>query len=113
MNSPSERRRSARVEVLGKIQGQAVSLGLPVVVREISLGGMSVETPWAFPVGSVCDFLLTLGDGSAVDLLGKVVYSRPATEDGRTFHVSGIQFVDQDDRDPDNPIGGIIEKVKE
>jgi hypothetical protein len=111
MGNPADRRRSARVEVLGRIHGQAVTPDVPIVVREISLGGMSVETAQGFPVASTCDFLLMLGDGSAVDLLGKIVYSRATTEGGRSFYVSGIRFVDHDDRDPDNPVGGLLDKV--
>ena len=109
MSSPTERRRSARVEVLGKVQGQVVA---PVTVREMSLGGMSVETAAAFEVGSVKDFLLTLGDGAAVEVCGKVVYSRPIQEAGRSVYLSGIQFVDHDDADPHTPVGGLIAKVK-
>ena len=111
MSNPADRRRSARVEVLGKIRGQVVSLDVSVLVREISLGGMSIETPTAFTVGSACDFFLTLGDGAGVELLGKVVYSRATIEDGRTFYVSGIQFLDQDERAPETPVGGLIKQV--
>jgi len=111
MSDPADRRRSTRVEVLGKIQGQAVTVDVTVLVREISLGGMSIDTPKPFKVGSACDFFLTLGDGAGVELLGKVVYSRATVEDGRTFYVSGIQFIDRDDRDPGNPVGGLIQKV--
>ena len=71
-NNPADRRRSARVVTLGRLRGAITSLGTPLVVREISLGGMSVETVNSFPVGSVNEFLLTLGDGAGVEVLGKV-----------------------------------------
>ena len=111
MSSLAERRRSTRVEVLGRIRGEAAPLHTPILVREISLGGMSVETPQAFPIGSVTGFLLTLGDGAAVEVLGKVVYSRPSEGAARHSYVSGIQFVD-DDRNPSTPVGGLIDKVR-
>jgi hypothetical protein len=111
MANPADRRRSARVEVLGRIQGQVVSLDVPVLVREISLGGMSVETPEAFPVGSVNVFMLTLGDGAGIDVAGRIVYSRPSADAHRRFYVSGVQFIDQDDSSPDPSISGLVKQI--
>ncbi|HEX5071454.1 MAG TPA: PilZ domain-containing protein [Vicinamibacterales bacterium] len=111
MANPADRRRSARVEVLGRIQGQVVSLDVPIQVREISLGGMSVETPRPFPVGSVNVFMLTLGDGAGIDVAGRIVYSRPSADANRKFFVSGIQFIDQDDRNPTAPVSGLVTKI--
>jgi Tfp pilus assembly protein PilZ len=111
MANPADRRRSTRVEVLGRIQGQVVSLNVQVLVREISLGGMSVETPEAFEVGSVNTFLLTLGDGAGIDVAGRVVYSRPSADNDRRFFVSGIQFVDLDDLSLETPVAGLIKHV--
>jgi PilZ domain-containing protein len=111
MANSADRRRSARVEVLGRIQGQVVSLDVPIQVREISLGGMSVETPEAFPVGSVNVFMLTLGDGAGIDVAGRIVYSRPSADADRHFFVSGVQFIDQNDSHPETPVGGLVTKV--
>jgi hypothetical protein len=36
-----ERRRAPRVEVLGRMQGRLLSANAPVVVREVSLGGLN------------------------------------------------------------------------
>jgi len=111
VSDPANRRRSTRVEVLGKIQGQAVCVDVTVLVREISLGGMSIETPKPFSVGSNCDFFLTLGDGAGVELTGRIVYSRATMESGRAFFVSGIQFVEPGANDPASPVPKLIEKV--
>jgi len=111
MSNPAERRTSPRVEVLGKMRGQVVSMDVPVAVREISLGGMSIETQQGFQVGSVQDFYLTLGDGSGVELMGRIVYSRLTTDATRNFYVSGIQFVDGHDEQPDHPVDGLIRRV--
>lgn len=111
-SNPADRRRSTRVVALGRIKGAISSLGTPLVVREISLGGMSVETVAAFPVGTVNEFLLTLGDGAGVEVLGKVVYSRPFEDLDQRFFVSGIQFIDQDELDPSTPVGGVIERLR-
>ena len=45
-----ERRRSPRVELVGRLHGHDVSLDVPVVVRELSLGGMAIETTFSFPI---------------------------------------------------------------
>lgn len=111
MKNPADRRRSPRVEVLGKLQGQVVSLDVPIRVREISLGGMSIETQQGFSTGAVQEFLLTLGDGSSVELSGRVVYSRLTTDAERTFYVSGIQFVDENET-AEASVGGIIDRVR-
>lgn len=111
MSNP-DRRRSARVEVLGKIQGRLVSLETPVTVREMSLGGMSIETPTAFEVGSTSDFLLTLGDGAGVEIVGKVVYSRPLASAEQPRYLSGVQFVDHDESDPHTAVGGLMTRIK-
>lgn len=107
-----ERRRSPRVEVLGRLQGHTVALDLPVQVREISLGGMSLETPFAFPVGDLQHFVLTLGDGSTLSLAGRVAYCRDVggPEPAKTYR-TGIQFEDEANEEP-APVGDLLERLK-
>jgi hypothetical protein len=107
-----ERRRAPRVEVLGRVQGHVVTLGLPVIVREISLGGMSLETPFSFPVGGLQHFVLTLGDGSTLSLAGRVAHCRSisGTEDPRAF-ITGIQFEDDAPEEP-APVADLLERLK-
>jgi hypothetical protein len=112
MGTSGDRRRSARVEVLGRIQGQMVRLDMPVTVRELSLGGMKIETPAAFEAGSVTSFLLTLGDGAGVEVYGKVVYTRAVAGSDPPAYLSGIQFVDQDDDGPHSAVGDILSKMR-
>jgi len=97
MSSPSDRRRSPRVEVVGKVQGRVASTDVAIVVREMSLGGMSIESEAAFELGAVTDFLLTLGDGAGVELFGRAVYTRPLEGSNTPRFLTGIQFVDQED----------------
>jgi Tfp pilus assembly protein PilZ len=108
----SDRRRSARIDILGRLHGHVVSLDLPVAVREISLGGMSLETPFAFPVGELHHFTLTLGDGSTVPLAGRVVYCRSlATSSDSPAFLTGIQFEDDVTSEPE-AVGDLLEKLK-
>jgi hypothetical protein len=110
MSHSSDRRRSPRVEVIGKVSGRVVSLDVPIVVREMSLGGMSIESPTAFEVGTVTDFLLTLGDGAGIEVYGRTVYTRPLEGTDEPRFLSGIQFVDQDEA-VRRPVDGIISKL--
>jgi hypothetical protein len=107
-----ERRRSPRIEVLGRLRGHIVALDLPVDVREISLGGMSLETPFSFPVGERQHFVLTLGDGSALSIAGRVAYCRDigGADTARTFR-TGIQFEDENADEP-APVGELLERLK-
>jgi hypothetical protein len=108
-----DRRRSPRIEILEQIHGHVASLDVAVRVREMSLGGMSLETDFAFPIGAVHDFRLTLGDGSTVVLRGRVLRCREQTnEEGTRAFVSGIQVLDEDPPVGDSPVGDLIGKIK-
>src|SRR5262245_9120046 len=104
-----ERRRTPRIELLGRLHGHVVSLDVPVTVREISLGGMAVETAFSFPVGVVHEFRLTLGDGAHVVLRGQARHSRsqPASE-GTPIYVTGFEFVDEEVGESAKTAGGLI-----
>ncbi len=105
-----DRRRSPRIELLGRVHGHSVSLDLPVRVVQISLGGMAIETAMAFPVGAVHLFRLTLGDDSTTELTGRVMHSRNTAPDGATpVFTTGIQFVDGDS---DDAVGDLITRVR-
>jgi hypothetical protein len=106
----SDRRTSPRLEILGRVHGQAVSLDVPLTVREISLGGMAIETPVPFPVGAVHEFRLTLGDGSTVLLRARVVHCRPAGGAPAPIFLSGMHFVD-DEAVTGQTVGDFIERI--
>jgi hypothetical protein len=90
-----ERRRSPRIELLGRVNGHLVTLKRDIVVREMSQGGMSIETPFAFPVGAVHEFRLTLTDGFSADLAARVIHSRPEPAPGDPGRcVTGLMFLD-------------------
>lgn len=110
MNSPADRRRSPRVDLVGQLHGELVSVDVPIVVREISLGGMSIETTTPFESEARLEFLLTLGDGAAVFVLGRVSYCRQVDRDGAPAFVSGIQFLD-DDAAGEGNVSSLVRKV--
>ena len=79
------------------MHGHVGSLNVAVKVREMSLGGLSMETSVPFQVGARHSFSLTLGDGASVLLTGDVVYSRESkAADGSILYVTGVKFVDDE-----------------
>jgi hypothetical protein len=109
---PSERRRSTRIEILGRLHGRVVSLDVPVRVREISLGGMAIETAVSFPEGAVHDFRLTLGDGAHLVVRGQARHCRNLAADGETaVYVTGFEFIDDDLGEGQSSVGDLIDKL--
>ena len=81
-----ERRRSARVAV-------ANHRGWPTHVRDISVGGLSIELPNEVPVGSIRDFALTYG-GAEIVLRARVAHVRRESKPGAgTVFVVGVAFL--------------------
>ena len=109
MTKPSDRRRSPRVEMIGQMHGRLASIDRQLVVRDVSLGGMSIETPVPLEPGSVLQFVLTLGDGAGVDVAGRIVRCIEATGPRGAVFVSGVQFVDEE---PDaGQVPGLIDRL--
>jgi hypothetical protein len=107
----SERRRSPRIRIVDTLPGRTAG-ETPVRVRDFSLGGMAVELAVELPVGSLHDFQLQLGDGSVVDLRGRVVRCRALAAPGEPPLFScGIQFVD-DEASDESRAGQVIGRLK-
>jgi hypothetical protein len=107
-----ERRSTPRVEVLGRLHGQVVSMDAPVTVREVSLGGLSFSSTVLFPIDAVHEFRLTLGDASAVVLRGRIVrITEKLADNGTRLYITGVQFIDEDPPDDAPSIGGLIDKI--
>jgi hypothetical protein len=70
----------------------------PTAVREISHGGMLVETPFPLQLYSLHDFRLTLG-GKSVVVKGRVANSQISDVDqDLVMYRSDVEFVDPPDR---------------
>jgi PilZ domain len=109
----SERRRAPRIEILGRLHGHSVSLDVPVTVREVSLGGMSIVTTFSFPKDAIHEFRLMMGDGSGVLLRGRVRYSREdVAPDGSRIYITGLQFVDDEPAEGESSVGDLLDRIK-
>ena len=83
----------------------------PMLVKEISRGGATVETRFPLHLNSLHDVRLILGNTSVI-LKGRVVHSRISDvyEDIVTYR-SGMEFVEPSDRVV-SAIGEYLEAVK-
>jgi len=97
MGSESDKRDAERVLILGGLQGE-IMVFAPLQIKEISLGGASVETSFPLHLNSLHDVRLTLGTRSVV-LKGRVAHSRisDVDQDIVTYR-TGIEFVELSDR---------------
>jgi hypothetical protein len=111
MSYMDERRRAPRVNLVGQLRGELVSVDTPIVVREISLGGMSIESETRFEVDARHEFMLTLGDGAGVLVLGRVAYCRTVEAPNGARFIIGIQFLDEETGDSGADVGGLIKRV--
>jgi hypothetical protein len=87
-----DRRRSVRVDLLADLEGHLVTLDERIQIRQISLGGMTVETTAPLSPRLEHEFRLTIGD-RAVTVAARVVHSRVAVQGDVVTFLAGVQFV--------------------
>jgi len=91
------KRDTERIELLGALQGE-VMVYQPTMVRQISEGGMQVETTYPLQLDSLHDFRLSLGDRSIV-VKGRVAHSRISDVDqDAVTYLSGVEFIEPSER---------------
>ena len=95
--STEKQRSSERIDLLGALHGE-VMVFQPTSVRQISKGGMQVETSFPLQLDSLHDFRLTLGDRSII-VKGRVAHSRisDVDQDVVTYR-SGVEFIEPSSR---------------
>ena len=95
-NTSHERRRYPRIEMVGRVTGQALPLSEPVIVLDMSRSGFAMQTRVVFPVGAVYEFRLVLPDMSApLTISAQIVHSvQTKGAAGSVHYVSGLHFVD-------------------
>ena len=101
------KRDSERIDLLGSLSG-AVMVFQPMAIRQISHGGMQVETDYSFQLDSLHDFRLTLGERSIV-IKGRVAHSRISDVDPDVVtYRSGVEFIE-----PSEPVMSVISEFIE
>ena len=92
-----EKRDGARLTVLGDLFGE-VMVYEPMLIKEVGIGGATVETRFPFHLDSLHDLRLTLG-GRSIVVKGRVVHSRisDVDQDIVTYR-TGVEFVEPSER---------------
>ena len=87
-------RRTPRIDVRGRLAGHLVTLDRSVVVRDISLGGFSLESDEELPAG-VHVVRLHEGDRWSVTVTAASRHRQSVrSPDGVTTHVMGFEYKD-------------------
>lgn len=106
----TEQRDTERIPILGELQGE-IMVFAPLVIKEISRGGVSVETRFPLHLNSLHNLRLALGTTSVV-VKGRVVHSRisEVDQDIVTYR-SGLEFIEQSER-VESAIATYLESIK-
>ncbi len=108
--SHDDKRDTERIEILGELNGE-VMVFQPTTIREISRGGMQVETAFPLHLDSLHDFRLTLGERSIV-IKGRVAHcSISDVEQQGVIYRSGVEFIEPSER-VFSVISDFIEAIK-
>ena len=103
-------RDTERVVILGELQAE-IMMFEPMLIKEISRIGATVDTRFPLQLNSLHDLRLTLGDRSVI-LKGRVVHSRisDVDQDIVTYR-TGLEFVEPSERVAD-VIAQFLDEVK-
>jgi hypothetical protein len=105
-----EQRDADRLTILGDLYGE-VMVFEPMLIKEIGVGGATVETRFPLHLDSLHDLRMELG-GRSIVVKGRVVHSRisDVDQDIVTYR-TGIEFVEASERVV-NAISEFLESVK-
>ena len=88
-----DRRRSARVDLLAELQGHVVTLDETIVVRQLSDGGLTIETTAPLSPHVMHDFRLSV-DGRSAIVHARVRHSRVQVTGDTVAYLAGLEFVE-------------------
>jgi hypothetical protein len=108
----SDRRKSARLPVRGRLLGTLLEADLPVRIRDIGLGGFATETIEPLPVSVSNDVRFTAQDDQTAVIPSMSVYSWPScANDGTPCFVTGFEFRPHDTAEAERDVRMLIEKI--
>ena len=106
-----DKRDGERIQILGELHGE-VMVFQPMAIREISRGGVQVETAFPLQLCSLHELRLTLGEKSVV-AKGRVVHCSISDVDQELVtYRSGLEFIEPSERIY-AVIAGFIDAVKD
>jgi len=87
----SERRKTQRIGVLGRLDGWVHQLDYRLVVLDISEGGIGIAAAWPLDLGTEHDLTLTGRDFEPAEVRVRVTHCRPAkSPTGGGYFVLGL-----------------------
>src|SRR5262245_10322149 len=112
MSQTPERRRYPRFAAAEKLAGHLLDSDLPVRVRDIGLGGFSIETMEPLEAGTEHRVRFVSRDDWSTVLAARIANTRPScAEDGSPLFVSGFAFNNEDRPETRQTVQILIEKV--
>jgi len=111
--APSERRRDPRlivVDWLYDLRGDLLTMDVPIVLRDFSLGGFAFESAIQVPDGALHAFRFTAEDGSSFIVNAECVHSRRANQPGPARYLTGLRFV-RSTGDGNDPVRAVMDKI--
>ena len=107
-----ERRRHPRFGTAGRLAGHLIDQDLPVRVRDIGLGGFSIETMAPLEPGVEHRVRFVSHDDWSTVLSALVANCRPScAEDGSPLYVAGCAFSGEEKPETKRTVQILIEKV--
>jgi hypothetical protein len=89
----SERRKTPRLPVRGRLLGVLLDSDLPVRIREIGYGGFATETVEPLPVSVLHTVRITAKDDRSAILRAESLHCWPScASDGSPCYVTGFEF---------------------
>ena len=110
----TERRREPRVRVRGRLPASFMTVSMPIVIRNISLGGVLIASSEPFPVGATHQLLIAMdGHDSDVPVLSaQSVYCQSEyLPDGSTAFLTGFTFTSPEDEQARRRVFDLMEKA--
>lgn len=105
------KRDAERIQILGELHGE-VMVFQPMAIKQISRGGVQIETAFPLQLDSLHEIRLALGDTSVV-LKGRVAHCSISDVDQELVtYRSGVEFIEPSER-VFSVISGFIEAIKD
>ena len=107
---PRDRRETPRVQAIQTLHGRIVTVNAPMRVRELSLGGFSIESTFDFDVDTELDFQLSMGEGEIFRVRGRVAYCRPH-EYADQYFITGFSVLDDGTGNAATALAALIDQM--
>lgn len=107
-----ERRRAPRINLLHPLPGRVGRGEQPIEVRQMSVGGMLIETAAQLSPLALHEFALALDDRTVALVRGQIVHSRYAVDGDTVTYTFGVAFAEMPE-DTDDKVRRFVAALQE